>query len=145
MALFNSVVSVDLLVVVLVMALAIADASRLRTTKQQHHKVALPDALSPQLATSAIAATTVSTNPRTLLQHHVIPSILQDEAEAVDDNNDGDTECSGCDYSHDPTCQTCLQQEHLIVVCGSCFYSNECFALQAGKDPTLCKIVGVDP
>ena len=144
MVLINFIVSVDLLLVVLVLTLAATHASMLRTTKQKYHSNTLPDVLTSKLATS----TTVSTNPRSLLQNHVIPSVLQDyggEAATVDGNNEGDTECSGCDYRLDPTCQTCLQQEHLIVVCGSCFYSNECFALQAGKDPTLCKIVGVDP
>lgn len=53
--------------------------------------------------------------------------------------------CGLCDFQLDATCERCLRQEKLIVVCGDCFYTNECFAIEAGEDARHCKIVGTDP
>ena len=53
--------------------------------------------------------------------------------------------CGLCDFTIDASCKRCLRQERLIVVCGDCLYTNECFAIEAGEDAQLCKIVGVDP
>ena len=50
--------------------------------------------------------------------------------------------CGGCDYANDPVCARCLHMENLIVACGDCLYTNECFAIEAGQDATECVIVG---
>lgn len=53
--------------------------------------------------------------------------------------------CGGCDYVNDPVCGKCLHEERLIVACGECLYTNECFARESGMDAKECRIVGTDP
>jgi len=70
--------------------------------------------------------------------------VMDDEPKNRNDEAEIDM-CNGCDYAADPICQECLHQESIIVVCGECFYTNECFATQAGQNAKTCKIVGTDP
>ena len=123
----------EILVVVVAMVLARTDAAMLRTSEQ-----------TPRGGIVQIMTTTRSSSSRSLSQQGIRLQPDKDKEEEADDAATS-AECSGCDYRHDPTCRECLQREHLIVVCGSCFYSNECFAQQAGKDPRQCTIVGTDP
>lgn len=52
--------------------------------------------------------------------------------------------CNGCNYLENPVCQECLEMEMLIVMCGDCFYTNMCFAIEVGEDPSQCQIVQFD-
>jgi len=83
---------------------------------------------------------------QSLLPLTFVPETNKDLKSIISKESTLSIDCGVCDYQQDEAmCRKCLEMEHLIVKCGDfCFYSNECFAIQAGRHPDECQIVGTD-